>query len=33
MTQSLLQTFEKALALQSLDNLTDVRIKEIALLF
>jgi hypothetical protein len=33
MKHSLLQTFEKALALQSLDTLSDVRIKVFTLLF
>jgi hypothetical protein len=33
MKHSLLQTFEKALALQSLDTLSDVRIKAFMLLF
>ncbi len=33
MKHSLLQTFEKALALQSLDTLSDIRIKVFTLLF
>ncbi len=33
MKHSLLQTFEKVLALQSLDTLSDVRIKALVLLF
>jgi hypothetical protein len=33
MKHSLLQTFEKVLALESLDTLSDVRIKALALLF
>jgi hypothetical protein len=33
MKQSLLQTFEKVFALQSLDTLSDIRIKAFMLLF
>jgi hypothetical protein len=33
MKHSLLQTFEKALALQSLDTMSDIRIKAFMLLF